>query len=204
MLAAFAAEKKAVQDSIQEYLDEGEYQFAFWQSRGLLPASQHLDVLQRFADPLFAQRNFLQTRIQHLQRMLGRSSITPLPDYLLNELEKAETELEILERRRVKISNYPQKTVLDERLEELLDKKIRSMTITLSLREPVAIKLNYKNKCLQMRTSGLKKARLEGWFSYYQVQKAANLGFQQLSRSEDMRLLLTGNKETLLEQSKLI
>src|SRR4051812_23507746 len=97
ILAALQSEETAIKDSINEFLEEGDYQFAFLQSKGLPDISAHLHRLKKIEDPLFEKKHFLQTRIQNIQKGLSGQLTNHFKEYLFKELEAAETELEIFE-----------------------------------------------------------------------------------------------------------
>jgi len=204
ILAALESEEKAIKASIDEFLEEGDYEFAFLQSKGLSDISHQIYLLKRIEDPLFKQKQFLQTRIQNIEKALSKQVPAHLKEYLLNELQAAERELEIFEMRQKEDFLKPKETVLDNCLQLLFLKKIKAVDIIFSKKTNLCSKLTLRGKTLSIRISSLKNALQEGCLDNYHIKMAEKLGFSRLSRSLDLKLKLQGEQDDLMRKSKFI
>jgi hypothetical protein len=204
IIAAIEREEKELKEAIKDFLEEEDFEFAFLQSKGLAERSSQLYQLNRIASPLFEPKHFLQNRIQNLQKILSKESSKPYRDYLLNELQAAEIELEILELRQTEEFFEPKQTTLDECLSQLLAKKIKTVSVIFANKMNLTICLTCKRRTLFIRISGLKQAVTAGWLTNYHIEKIEKLGFVKLVKSSVFSLKLKGLIEDLNRDAKQI
>jgi len=204
IIAGLEDEERAIKTSIKEFMEEGDYYFAFLQSKGLHDISSQIHRLKKIEDPSFERRHFLQTRIQNIQKGLSKQLTKQFKDYLLNELEAVETELEIFEQRQKEGLPKPQQTILDDCLSLLFTKKVKAVAVNFSRKESLSAILTLRGKTLTIRITGLKAALSEGWIDNYHIKKTEQLGFSRMSSASDLKLKLQGAQDDLISKSKTI
>ena len=203
LLASLESEEKAIQDAIKEFLEDGNYHFAFLQSKGLIDIQSSIYRLKKIEDPLFERKEFLLNRLGNIQKKLSHELTGNLRNYLLNELEAAEREREILERRQSREFTEPKQNMLDDCLVLLLTKQIKSFSITFNKENNIISTQKFRGKTLSIRLSGIKKPLSEGWLSEYDIRRAERIGFMRISGMSGLRLKLHGQIDELHQEAKL-
>lgn len=204
IITALEREEKELMEAIKDFLEEEDYEFAFLQSKDLAEPSYQLYQLHRIASPLFEPKHFLQTRIQNIQKMLSKGSTNQFRDYLLNQLQAAEIELEILELRQAEALYEPRQTTLDECLSLLFAKKLKSVSVIFANKMKLTICITFRGRNLYIQINGMKQAIKEGWLDSYHLEKIEKLGFVKLVRASAYKLRLQGTIEDLNRDAKQI
>ena len=189
--------------AINEFIEEEDYEFAFLQAKALAQIRHKIFRLKNLQDPHHTNKVFLQNRIDRLYKSLSSNPAEYLSNYLLNEIQSAEKELEILQRRRSFELDNPPSTIIDQSIQDLLSGNIKRFSITFSKGDNITAHLKYNRRMLTVRIPGIKRL-LKTWaLSDYHIQRAQGLGFEQVKNGSELRLLLKGDRDEITNSLKI-
>lgn len=205
VISLLEEEKAQLQKDIDAYLTEKEYLMAHYKSEALFQVNSRLQKLHNLEDPLYDQKEYLQRELKRYQSELASEPESNMKDLLNRWRIEAEEELEKLHHVSLeKIPSSVPQTFFDETLERLLKKEIKNLKLVLSQQQNLVLQFSYTKNTLNITMPDIHE-HLKKWVFYEdQLTILKSIGFQLLANGNRLRLVLTGEKDAILYQAKII
>jgi len=204
LISLYEEEKIQLQKMIDECLVETEYLMAHYHSQALSQINSKLQTLKNLDDNLFDYKNFRQKRIDSIQKELEFESLDYIKEYHLRDIQQLKEELEKLNQ----ISNLSVSKnnveLLEETLKKLLDKKVKNLTLILQKTNNLVLRFSYSKNVLKVTLPHVRQHKKKWILSNYDIEAFEKLGFNLTENETKLVLILTGDKESILNHLKLI
>lgn len=204
LISLYEAEKVQLQKLIDESVAEGEYLLAHYHSEALYQLNGRLQILNNIDAKLFDEKAIKQSGIIHLQELLKSENSDYMIEYLEKELRHKTEELEKLKQ----VSKQPaipeNEDLLDETFEKLIAQKIKNLKLILKKEDNLFVAFSYSKKVLKVTLPHIKVFTKKWILTDDNINSFKNSGFILNDNETKLTLTLTGSKEVILKNLKLI
>ncbi len=185
-------------------LGDEEYLLAHYHSEALQRLNKTIRALKNIDDNLFDRKEFEQRRIDRLKKQIEAENLAYMKEYYIKELEDTEEKLKELNRIPQQEALTGNKTLLDESLKKLMDKKIKNLKLILKRADNLFLAFSYSGKVLKVVLPRVKQHVKKGLLFKSNINSFQGLGFRLNESETKLILALTGEKEDVLSRLKLI
>lgn len=204
LISLYEEEKVRLQKLIDECLVETEYLMAHYHSQALYQLNGRLQTLKNIDDKLFDEKDFKQRRIDSIQKQIEAESSDYMKEYYVKDLQRAKEELEKLNQISKPATLPDNETLLAETLKKLVDKKVKNLKLILKKADNLFLGFSYSNRVLKVTLPYVKQHTKKWTLHDDNIKSFKNLGFDLTESETKLILTLTGDKEDILKQVKLI
>lgn len=204
LISLYEEEKVQLQKLIDECIAEREYLMAHYHSEALSQLNGRLQTLHNIDDKLYDEKDFKQRWIVGLQKQLESESSDHMKEYLEKRLQREKVELERLNQIPKQATHPDNKTLLDETLKKLVDKKIKNLSLILKKADNLFLRFSYSKKTLKVTLPNVKQHTKKCILYEDNISTLKNLGFDLVENETKLTLSLTGDKDDILYRVKII
>jgi hypothetical protein len=197
-------EKVRLKKLIDDCLAETEYLMAHHHSQALYQLNGKLQTLKNIDDKLFDEKHSKQRRIDWIKNLMETEISDHMREYFVKDLQRTMEELEILNQIPLKAKVPDNESLLDETLNRLVYKKIKNVKLFLKKADNFFFEFRYSRETLKVILPYVKQ-HIKKWILHDdKITSLKNLGFEFTVNETKLTLTLTGGKEDILRNLKLI
>jgi hypothetical protein len=200
LITYFEEEKIRLETLINECLTESEYLMAHYHSRALHRNDKMLYNLKNLNDKFYDEKSNKQNYINNLKKMMASESSEFMPAFFSQQIEQLQEELFLLNQASEQNRSDTNTVAFKETLKQLVDRKIKSFKLILNKSDNLYLEFRYNNKRLIVTLPYLKRLIKESKLGPKEINSIKNLGFEFASNDTKLVLMLTGDKNLLIEK----
>ncbi len=204
LISFYEEEKVRLQKLINGCIAETEYLMAHYHAQCLNQLNSRLWTLKNIDDNLFDEKNFKQRRIDNLQNSIDTESSDYMKEWYMKELMRTKEELEKINQITKQETLAGTETLLDETLKKLVDKKNKNLKLILKKTDNLLIRFSYSKNVLKVTLPYVKQHTKKWILNDENISSFKNLGFYLAENENTLTLIITGNKEVILNKVKII
>jgi len=204
LISLYEEEKMRLQKLIEESLADEEflmahhYQTAFYQING------RLQTLNNILDRLYDEKRSRKDSIRGFERLKDHADSDRWRQFHEEQIRRTKEELEKLNQIPIKPVAHAAVTLLDETLAKLTEGKIKNLRLILSRKKNLLFVFTYSKKILKTTLPNVKQHMKDYILDDDDINSFKGLGFELTNNGNRLILILTGNKEEIITELKLI
>jgi hypothetical protein len=198
LISQLEEEKQRLTASMQQFLNEGEFLMAHYQSEALQKLSMKIQAVNNFADKLYDEKVYTKRRIESYKK-IQQVQETSLPkEYYDKKIETEILKLEKLNQVPIEETSMKESHLLKETLTDLMEKKIKSFRLILKKNSNFYLDLQMIKKNLVVLFPFTKLSNNDFIWYEEKLRTLENLGFQ-LNQNK-LILHLNGTQEEIINK----
>ena len=204
LISLYEEEKTILEKLIKECLADEEYLMAHYHSSALYQINGRLQTLNNIDDNFYDDKQYKISRINILEQQIENTDSGYMKEYYFKELLKTKEELEKLKQIPIKVQQQDTHLILDKALVDLLDKKIKNLKLFLKKSDNFFLSFTCSSKTLKVIIPYVKQ-HLKKWRLHDEnLETLRNIGFDMPANGTRLVLIISGDKQTILNQLKTI
>lgn len=203
LISLFQEEETKLKIVIDNCVKERDYLTAHHCSRAMGRLSRQLHTLHRLQNRDYDK---VQSTIRHIARLQEELNARPHDQMSWSHatyIRRAQQTLDQLNEETAIWGPIEEAPVLEEVLQQLVQRTITNVQIVLDRDENLLLLLNYSNKGLRITLPGIKRHLKKSNLDNYQINRLQKEGFLPADNDNKLVLIITGNKELALYKARI-
>lgn len=204
LIAYYEEEKSRLLKLIDDCLKDDEYQLAHFHQQALYQLNGRLQTLQNIDDIFYDEKSHKQRRITALEKRLEEASSDDWKEYLNKDLQRHKEELEKLNQSSQNKTASENENIVDKTILDLVERKIKGFKLILKKAGNFLLDFSYRKEALKVVLPNLKSLTNKWTLHEDNINTFINLGFVLTDNQSTLVLKLTGDKEAIIQNLKII
>jgi hypothetical protein len=204
LISAYEEEKRTLESSIKQYLEEEEYILASYHRNAAHRVNRHLQILKSIDNPFAGKIKNLKAGLNQLENGLGHGDVF----YPREKMEESIRQIKELISQLEEKAKYSKLNIVDnifdKAFDELFRRKIRYFKIHLNREAGFHFKISYSNKLLSLTFPNIRDLEKNQKLHYGQKGKLIAKGFILSKSGNRLSLVIPGDKNQIITKFNML